>query len=821
MNSSTEAVEIPIVEPIDEGPVLALIKPGEEQVRGVVGHYFSPLVELTNWERTATGIAATVDDARLDLDIVDPDVLRISVSQPGLSEAPPTHVVIRDSSTWSGEFRIEGSEAEVHLVTEAMRIVVAKSPFRLEVFRTDGTAVTESLAENGLGSFAQLNDEFIVTRKRPAGSSILGLGQKTGNLDRSGRTYILWNTDVLNPRSLQEFGSGFEPGDPRGDPRSREFDPYYISIPFYCSVDVHGHAAGFFVDNLHKAQYDFGCEGETRICFNGGGYAEYVFVGPDLPSILRRYTDLTGRIKTPPIWSLGYHHCRWHPYTAGDVVRLADTYRKRQIPCDSIWLDIDHMHGYRVFTWNQKLFPNPATMLANLKERGFRSVTIVDPGVKVEAGNSVYESGLDRKAFCLTERGAVYKGQVWPGRTAFPDFANEATREWWGDLNAKHVSIGLSGIWNDMNEPATGDVPDAAMRFDRGQYSHGAYHNGYAMLMAMGTFQGLLKAMPDSRPFILSRAGCAGIQRYAANWLGDSMSRWDHLQMSIPMSLGLGLSGLPFVGGDVGGFGENCDPELLVRWFQAACLTPFCRNHNDAGGVDQYPWSFGPSVEEICREMLDLRYRLMPYLYTLFVEASETGAPIMRPMVWADPHDPKLRKLDDQYMLGDHLLVAPVIEKNAVSRRVRLPHGEWFDWWSGASARGGDLLVDAPLGKLPLYAKAGAVISMWPEAPPSTMGYHPERIDLHVFVPSEDGVFESVLIEDDGATFGYEQGERLKTAFRLIRMGDSLHLEANTEGARYLGFKRTHFRIHLRGVSVPIVETIQADGVRLIWRHSL
>jgi alpha-glucosidase len=806
---------------IAEGPALAQINPDAEPVRGVTGAYFNRLAEMTSWEQTPTGITARVDDSRLDLDFVDPDVLRVAVTPLGRPAAPPTFVVDRDTSSWKSAFTVKESETEIRLTTPEMRVVIAKAPFAIEAFRPDGSAIAECASGNDLGSYATLNDEFIVTRKRAAGSSILGLGQKTGRLDRSGRDYILWNTDVLNPRALLEFGNAFKPGDPRRDPRSQEFDPYYISIPFYYSLDSHGRAAGFFIDNLHRAQFDFSHAGETRIRFAGGAYVEYVFAGPNLPTILQRYTELTGRMMPPPIWSLGYHHCRWHPYRAADVIRHAKRYREREIPCDSIWLDIDHMNGYRVFTWNKTLFPNPRETLGELGRLGFRAVTIVDPGVKVEIGNPVYEDGLKKNAFCLTEGGTVYQGQVWPGRTAFPDFANEEARGWWGDLNAKHVSVGLSGIWNDMNEPATGDVPDAAMRFDRGKYSHGAYHNGYALLMAMATYQGLRKAMPDSRPFILSRAGCAGIQRYCANWLGDSMSRWDHLEMSIPMSLGLGLSGLPFVGGDVGGFGENCDAELLVRWFQAAALTPFCRNHNDAGGVDQYPWSFGPEVEKICVDALRLRYRLMPYLYSLFVEASETGAPMMRPMVWADQEDPALRTLEDQYLLGPNLLVAPVIEKGSAKRRVRFPRGEWFDWWTGVPAPSRELVADAPLSRLPLYARAGSVIPMWPEAPPSTMGYRPETIDLLIFVPTEDGVFESRLVEDDGESFGYERGERLTTIFRLTRRGSSLEIETVVEGSAYPGFKRSMFRIHLRGAAPDMTHSIEASVEGFVWRTDL
>jgi alpha-glucosidase len=321
------------------------------------------------------------------------------------------------------------------------------------------------------------------------------------------------------------------------------------------------------------------------------------------------------------------------------------------------------------------------------------------------------------------------------------------------------------------------------------------------------------------RPFILSRAGSAGIQRYAANWLGDNMSRWDHLALSIPMSLGLGLSGHAFVGADIGGFGENCEPELLIRWFQAACLSPFCRNHNDAGGIDQYPWSFGPEVETACKAAIELRYRLMPYLYTAFIAASETGRPMMRPLLSHDPTDPLLRAVDDQYLFGSDLLVAPIVEKGARTKTVVLPKGEWIDWYTGRTASSRKLEVDAPLGQVPIFARAGAIVPMWPEAPASTMGYQPETIELHVFVPSGDGRFTSTLVEDDGSSYAYENGQRLRTTFTVTRDGNLLRISAETVGRPFEGFRRSGWRICLHGATDPLV--FEAPAGDLDWSHRI
>jgi alpha-glucosidase len=335
------------------------------------------------------------------------------------------------------------------------------------------------------------------------------------------------------------------------------------------------------------------------------------------------------------------------------------------------------------------------------------------------------------------------------------------------------------------------------MRFDRGQYSHERFHNQYAMLMAMGTTEGLLKAMPDLRTFVLSRAGSAGIQRYAANWMGDNMSRWDHLWLSIPMGSGLSISGQSFVGADIGGFAEDTNPELYTRWIQCGSLTPFARVHSVINTIDQYVWSFGEEVLGYAREALKQRYRLLPYIYSAFVQASQTGAPIQCPLIFDYQDDANLRDMDDQYLFGRDLLVAPIVAAGQYSREVYLPRGEWFDWHDGnlVASAGEAFKVDAPISRIPIFAKAGAVIPMLAEAPLTTDGLAPDAIELHVFVPQADGKFESMLQEDDGLTFGALAGAKLVTNFVLERSGESVKLSATTSGDKFAGFARERFEI--------------------------
>lgn len=360
-----------------------------------------------------------------------------------------------------------------------------------------------------------------------------------------------------------------------------------------------------------------------------------------------------------------------------------------------------------------------------------------------------------------------------------------------------------------MNEPSTGEIPAAPMRFDGGRLSHEAGHNCYATLMAEATVAGLERAHPGERPFVLSRAGGPGMQRYAANWLGDNMARWEHLAMSLPMAAGLALSGQSFVGADVGGFAEPCEGELLARWYQAAALMPFFRNHN-CDKVDQYPWSFGPRWQDIIADAIRLRYRLMPYLYASFIRAAETGEPVLRPVVYAVPADRRAWDVDDQVLLGDHLLVAPVIAKGETRRSVYIPTGAWHDWHTGEIVRGAATIeAAAPLEILPLFVSAGAVIPLWPDPPVTTMGYQPDTIELRVFVPDADGAYRSLLEEDDGLTTARSTGAFVRTELTLIRSGATLALTGRVTGNSYPEFRRRRFRLSFNGAAV---ESVNAAG---------
>jgi alpha-glucosidase len=772
--------------------------------------YHVGLGAVSALEQSERGLLLSVGEEKFRVDVIRADVLRMKISRSGKFDEAPTFAAAF-SMPAPVPFQVTENADVITLETSRMKLVIWRAAFGLAAYRSDGSVVFEDASgpDGRSHGYVHINDSFVLTRRMARHDAIYGLGQKTGRFNRRGRNFVLWNTDVLHPGVLAQNRldeAETLPG------TSTDFDPYYTSIPFFYHARTSAHAAvlsGSFIDNGYKANFEFGASDSYRVEFHGGQYTEYVFAGPSMKDVLEAYTFITGRISLPPIWALGHHQCRWYDYSEADVLRIGQQYRDRKIPCDVLWLDIEYMNGYRVFTWDNEKFPDLPRMLGKLKEQRLRVITIVDPGVKFEPGYGVFDQGVAQNAFCKTDAGNLYVGQVWPGRTAFPDFSQAQTRAWWGELNANHVASGIAGIWNDMNEPATGQVAPFQMRFDRDgeNHPHERFHNQYGLLMAMSTHQGLLAAEPSLRPFILSRAGFSGIQRYAAQWLGDNCAEWSHLAMSIPMTAGMGVSGQAFIGGDIPGFMQSPSAELAARWTQYGALTPFCRYHSERSEPDKYPWSFGPGTEKLARTALALRYRLLPYIYSAFVAASETGAPVQRPLVFDFQNDRQAWENDDEYLFGEALLVAPVMAAGCTARHVYLPPGTWVDFYTGERHMGGAVITaSAPAERIPLFARGGYVIPLYAEAPLSTMDHYPELLELQVVVPDEDGDTLSMLQEDDGLSNAFASGAFLRTQFTVTRRGDRLTVTWKTSGNGFPEFRRSRLRFKLLGFSGTSLE---------------
>ncbi len=551
-------------------------------------------------------------------------------------------------------------------------------------------------------------------RQRPD-MQFYGMGEKSTPFEKSDRAHRFWNTDVWADHGTSKA-------------KDKTYDPDYISVP-YVIIKRGNTYAGLLLDNPHAsvisisprlnvANQMMAMSHDAPYFFAGsedGPPCLYLLFGPSLAQLTRKLQKLVGVSPLPPLWSLGHQQCRWGYRGTEDMEYLADNFEKHEFPNDGLWLDIDYMEGYRVFTWAKEHFRDPAAELAKLQARGFKIVPILDPGVKKEKGFPVYDSGHAADVFCKNAAGSEFTGVVWPGYTVFPDFSLERTRAWWADQVSRFLAIGADGAWLDMNDPSTGPVDCNAMLFQEGKAAHDAYHNQYASLMAQATRTGFLQARPDKRPFLISRSGFTGGQRFSAHWTGDNWSNYHHLHMTIGKSLNLALSGMPFNGGDVPGFGGNCKENLFIDWYKAGFLFPFFRNHCMRTSRRQEPWVFSKEAMGIARRYIRLRYKLIPYLYNLFIRQEEEGEAILRPLFYdfEDTLRLPLARVNDQFMIGPWIMQAPFTVEEAEEREIALPAARWWradkpGWIKGPQS----LRSRKHSAHTPLFLREGALLPM-------------------------------------------------------------------------------------------------------------
>ncbi|AEW93103.1 Alpha-glucosidase [Streptantibioticus cattleyicolor NRRL 8057 = DSM 46488] len=639
------------------------------------------------------------------------------------------------------------------VVSERITVVVFRDG--AVEFRTPGGVVLRRELPPRWWDRAGRPSRWVQRSRTPADADVFGLGGRPGGPRLDAGTYRLWNTDPAEP-----FGPGV--------------DPLYITMPVMLVAGGAGcHLV--FHDNtwdgrvvLREGERGDGSGHDRPGCcevrMDGGPLRYWVIAGAP-GRVLAGWTALTGRPALPPRWALGYQHARWGFGSEREVRRVVAGYREHGLPLAAVHLDIDHFDGHRVFTVDERAFPRLPALAEELRRDGIRLVSIVDPAVKAEPGQAVYDGGLAVDAFVRDARGDLVRGVVWPGETVFPDFTDPAVRRWWGGLYAERLERGFAGVWHDMNEPtsfaAFGEttLPRSARHALDGQGGdHRAAHNVYGLAMARAGYEGLLRLRPKERPFLFSRSGWAGMQRYGGTWSGDVATGWPGLRASLALVLGLGLCGVPYSGPDVGGFSADPSPELYVRWFQLGAYLPFFRTHSALDGGRREPWEFGAEALRCAREALAGRARLLPYLYTLAHLAHRTGAPYVRPVWWHQPQDAALRAVGDAFLLGEALLVAPVLEPGATSRAVRLPRGTWYDTATGAAHRGpGQVVLAAPLDRVPVLARAGAVIPV--DGPGDT-------VELEVWAPAPDATGGGSLVTDSGDGWAAPRRERYVSRWR-------------------------------------------------------
>ena len=710
-------------------------------------------------------------EAHLILSILAPNLIRVRMSPKGNFLPRRSWAVAKDDNEWPVvSFEYNKTDDNTEIETEQIKISVTKNS-EISFFDKQGNAFACDVNP----SIGWRMGMTATWKKIEAEEHFYGFGERTGFLDKLSQVKTNWTTDALDYGSLT--------------------DEMYQAIPFFIALRP-GLAYGIFFNTTFWSRFDIGAEERAilKMETRAPELDYYIIYGPEPAQILQTYSELTGKMPMPPKWALGYHQCRWSYESENVVLDLTKEFRQRQIPCDVIHLDIDYMRGYRVFTWSHKRFPNYQNFIGDLAEKGFKTVTIIDPGVKYEPESdyAVFDEGIQNDYFVRKADGQLFHGYVWPDKAVFPDFMRSDVQKWWGDWHKTLTDVGIAGIWCDMNEPALDDRPfgdpgnkiwfpfDAPQGDFNEQTNHTETHNLYGLMMAKATYEGL-KNHRNERSFVLTRSGYAGVQKWSSVWMGDNHSLWDHLEMSLPMLCNMGLSGVAFVGCDIGGFAGNATAELFARWMQIGMFYPLMRAHSAFSTERHEPWVFGEKVEKICREYIQLRYQLLPYIYTLFWEAATTGTPILRPLLYHFPNDSQTYQLYDQVFLGSAIMAAPIYRPGVEYRSVYLPAGEWFDWWTGEHYQGSQhILAHAPLEKMPLYVRAGAVIPMMPVM--QYVDQHPvDELTLKIY----PGKGEFTFYEDDGKTFEYKTGNFATTTYKVSTENQKVIVEIDSKKGNF------------------------------------
>ena len=707
------------------------------------------------------------------------------------------------------------------LSTDTLRIDVQKADGRISISDKASGKVIKEYAEPFYARTTLMNglEQVRIQLKTTKKEGFYGLGDKAYTTDLQGTEWSNWNEDAFAYHSERKTN--------------------YRSVPFYYGLLEDGRAYGLFLDNTHRSHFDFNSkkDGLCTVWADGGEMNYYFIYGPQLDDVAGRYHDLTGVPELPPLWAFGFHQCRWSYYPEARVREVAQTFRDKKIPCDSIYLDIDYMDGYRCFTWNKEYFPDPKGMISDLRKDGFHTVVMIDPGIRVDEDYPVYQQMVENDYDCKRPNGASMVGPVWPPECVWPDYTNPEVRDWWGPLYKElYVDQGVSGFWNDMNEPAMFKVnsltfpEDVRHDFDGQPTNHAEAHNIYGMQMTRASYDGLKALQPAKRPFLLGRANFSGGQRYAALWTGDNVASWEHLDIANRQCIRMAISGYSMVGTDIGGFVDDPSPELLTRWLQLAVFHPFMRIHsmgNNTDGAaeaeadevkkaeennrqDQEPWVHGKAHTKRNRKAIEMRYQLLPYIYTTFQQHTKTGRPTLRNLFFYDPSDPQCRKFSDQFMFGTDLLVCPVLKPGVKSMAVYLPKGQWYDFWTGELFEGKQKMkVKVKEDRIPIYVRSGAILPTVDVVQHTGEMTKLSSLELSVFV-ADSG--KSQFYWDAGEGYGHEAGQYTERTYEVSRAKNQITLTQTAEGDFNASFKVAEVRFV--GLTAPPSE-ITVDGRRI------
>ncbi len=732
----------------------------------------------------------------LEMTILRDSILRFRYATENIFEPDFSYAISENVSVGFNHLKVEETVSEYLVYTAKLKVLVDKKTLRTQISDLEGNIINE----DELGFHWEENYEFggnsvKMSKITQNAESFYGLGDKATHSNLKGKRVSNWVTD--------QYAYG------------KDQDPLYKAIPFF--IGLHNNTSyGIFFDNTFKTNFDFAHERRNVTSFwaDGGEMNYYFIYGPQMGQVVKAYTNLTGTPELPPMWAMGYHQSKWSYYPESNVRAIAKNFRKMRIPCDAIYLDIDYMDGFRCFTWDRSRFPNPKKMISDLEEKGFKTVVMIDPGIKIDKDYWVYQEAIENDYFCKRADGAFMKGKVWPGECNFPDFTNPKVREWWAELYKEMMSeIGVHAVWNDMNEPAVMEVPtktaplDTRHDYDGHPCSHRKAHNVYGMQMVRATYEGIKKYVYPKRPFVITRAAFAGTQRFSSTWTGDNVATWEHLWIANVQAQRMCMSGYSFVGSDIGGFAEQPNGELFARWIQLGVFHPFCRVHSSGDHGDQEPWSFDDEVTNIVRKFIELRYQLLPYLYTMFYRYSKEGVPMLKPLVHFDQEDHQTHFRTDEFIFGEQILICPVHEPNAQGRRMYLPRGTWYNYWTNEAVVGGmEKWVVAGLDKIPIFIKEGAMI---PKYPVQQYVGELEIKEMVLDVYYKNGVETSTVYEDGQDGYDYKKGRYSLRNFNLKGKANELLIQQFKDGSFITSYETLKMNLH--GLPFKIAK-IQIDN---------
>lgn len=720
----------------------------------------------------------------LEVKVLSDRILRFRYATEGKFERDFSYAIAQNYAESIIELSVQEAETEYLITTSLVICRISKENLKVTITDLNGLVINEDEAGFHWMHYLLKGGKIVFNSKKiQEEEAFFGLGDKPVEFNIRGKRFENYGTDAY------AYGKGT--------------DPLYKNIPFYYGLH-HNVGYGIFFDNTFRTIFDFGSErSDTSSYWARGGEMNYYFIyGPELLTVTQEYTKLTGTPEMPPLWALGYHQCRWSYTTQERVKEVAMEFRKRQIPCDAIYLDIDYMDGFRCFTFHKENFSAPKEMMKELAEQGFKTVVIIDPGIKVDPEYKIYNEGLALDVFCKRADGALMEGDVWPGKCVFPDYTSPKVREWWANLFDELIDTGVRGVWNDMNEPAVfeiGSFPeDVRHDYDGAPCSHRKAHNIYGHLMTKATVQGIRKFLMPYRPFAITRSCYAGVQQFTSVWTGDNTASWEHLWLASQQLQRLSVSGVSFAGSDIGGFIGQPNGELYVRWIQMAVFNGFMRTHSASNedNFDQEPWSFGAKYEAISKKFIEMRYRLLPYIYTTFWQYSRHGMPMMRPLSFIAQNNPETYTRNEEFMFGDSLLIAPVMLEGQQEKNVYLPEGEWYYNWNNQFYKGNtEVTIPTPIDQIPIFIKAGAVVPTYPKI--QYIGEKPIK-EITLYVYYKDGEYTSEMYEDAGDNFGYKNGNYNVVRFELKGDKKSLRIRQTINGSFATQYDK--YKILLHGV---------------------